>query len=227
MKVFKKISIIMLILMLITTLKVYAGTTEVKLTSPSTEVKAGETVTVTLSAVSGNGIEAFDAVLTYDKTKLQLTNENALAATNFASISGTDDLTGEFRLSLLYTGSGNAPAEADLAQLEFEVLDAANVNDILNIKLSDITLIDSEETGTEVEDVEINLTVVDEQETPEDPEDPDNPGGNTQTPGDNNNSASDDYPYAGIENYIFIIAFAVVLVAIAIYIKVSKYRDIK
>ena len=45
MKVFKRISIISIILLLLTALNVYAGTTEAKLTASSTEVKVGDTVT--------------------------------------------------------------------------------------------------------------------------------------------------------------------------------------
>ena len=213
MKVFKRIAIILIILLL----KVYAGTTEVKLTASSNEVKVGDTVTVTLSGVRGNGIEGFDGVLVYDKTKLKLTNESSLAAEGFSSISGTDDLTGEFRLSLMYIGTGTGPTEGNIAELKFEVLDAASENDTLNIKLTKIQLIDSDDTGTELEDVETNLKVVKNES---------NPDGNNTTPEGNNNNPG-NYPYAGVENGAFIILFVVAIVAIAIYKKVNKYRDIK
>ena len=217
MKVFKRIAIVSIILLLCTTLKVYAGTTEVKLTASSNEVKVGDTVTVTLSGVRGNGIEGFDGVLVYDKTKVKLTNESSLAAEGFSSISGTDDLTGEFRLSLMYIGTGTGPTEGNIAELKFEVLDAASENDTLNIKLTKIQLIDSDDTGTELEDVETNLKVVKNES---------NPDGNNTTPEGNNNNPG-NYPYAGVENGAFIILFVVAIVAIAIYKKVNKYRDIK
>lgn len=222
MKVLKKIAIIAIMLLLFTALNVYAGTTEAKLTASSSEVKVGDTVTVTLSGYRGNGIEGFDGVLEYDKTKLKLTNESSLAAEGFTSISGTDDLTGEFRLSLMYVGTGTGPAEGNLAELKFEVLDGAKENETLNIKLTDIQLIDSDNTGTKLEDIETNLKVV---------KDASDPGGNNTntTPGGNNNSNNNpgDYPYAGVGNSVFIVLFVVAIIAIAMYTKINKYRDIK
>lgn len=240
MKIFKKIISIALILLLSITLRVYAGSVEAKLTATSNEVKIGETVTATLSAQHGNGIEGFDAVLSYDKTKLKLLNEDQLAEKNYTSMSGTDDATGEFRLSLIYTGSGKGSEEANIAQLKFEVLNQAKVNDELSVKLTKINLIDSNEHENELEDVEIKLKVVEEQKDPggdnTNPGGNNNttPGGNNTTPGGNNNTNtngnntnSGDYPYAGIENYMFIIIVAISIIAIVGYTKVKKYRDIK
>ena len=226
MKLFKKIVLMVIVFLLCLTMKAYAGVTEVNLKTSSTEVKPGEKVTVTVSAVRGNGIEGFDAVLEYDKTKLKLTNEGSLAGENYSSLSGTDDLTGEFRVSLMYIGSGDGPAEADIAKLEFEVLDGAKVDDILSVKLTDIQLIDSELTGTEVEDKEVQIKVIKE-ETPGGNTNTNTPSGNTNTntPGQNNN-ASGDYPYAGTGNIAFIIISVVTIIAIAMYIKIKKYRDI-
>ena len=224
MKLFKKIVLMIIVFLLCLTMKAYAGVTEVNLKASSTEVKPGEKVTVTISAVRGNGIEGFDAVLEYDKTKLKLTNEGSLAGENYSSLSGTDSLTGEFRVSLMYVGSGDGPAEADIAKLEFEVLDGAKVADILSVKLTDIQLIDSELTGTEVADKEVQIKVIEEE----------TPGGNTNTPSGNtntntpgqNNNASGDYPYAGTGNIAFIIISVVTIIAIAMYLKIKKYRDI-
>lgn len=239
MKILNKIMLLLIIFLLCATVNVYAGETEAKLKASSTEVKVGEIVTVTLSGYRGNGIEGFDSVLEYDKTKLKLINENQLAGENYSSLSGTDDLTGEFRLSLMYVGEGVGPEKADLAELKFEVLDGAKVNDNLNIKLTDVQLIDSEGTGTDLEDVNVDLKVVKDEENPGGNTNTNTPGGNTNTntpggntntntPGGNNNS-SGNYPYAGegSSNYKFIVIFAITLVAIGIYIKISKYRDIK
>ena len=235
MKLFKKIVLMIIVFLLCLTMKAYAGVTEVNLKASSTEVKPGEKVTVTVSAVRGNGIEGFDAVLEYDKTKLKLTNEGSLAGENYSSLSGTDDLTGKFRVSLMYIGSGDGPAEADIAKLEFEVLDGAKVDDILSVKLTDIQLIDSELTGTEVEDKEVQIKVI-EEETPGGNTNTNTPGGNTNTntPGGNtntntpgqNNNAGGDYPYAGTENFALIIISVVTIIAIAMYLKIKKYKGI-
>ena len=131
----------------------------------------------------------------------------------------------------MYIGSGDGPAEADIAKLEFEVLDGAKVDDILSVKLTDIQLIDSELTGTEVEDKEVQIKVI-EEETPGGNTNTNTPSGNTNTPGGNtntpgqNNNAGGDYPYAGTGNIAFIIISVVTIIAIAMYIKIKKYRDI-
>lgn len=242
MKTFRKIILIVTIILLALTLKAYAGTIEVKLTPTSNEVKVGETVTVTLSVQHGNGVEGFDSVLKYDKTKLKLNNEEQLAQKDYMSMSGTDELTGDLKVSLIYSGTGTTPSQADIAKLEFEVLSGANVNDELSIKLESVQVIDSDDTGSDVEDVEVKLTVVEPDNNPGGDDEPGNntntPGGNTNTntPGGNTNTNTPDgnantnspgnYPYAGIGNYMTIIIFAVAVVAIAIYVKINKYREI-
>lgn len=244
MKTFRRTILIVTIILLALTLKAYAGTIEVKLTPTSNEVKVGDTVTVTLSVQHGNGVEGFDSVLKYDKTKLKLNNEEQLAQKDYISMSGTDESTGDLKVSLIYTGTGTAPSQADIAKLEFEVLSGANVNDELSVKLEGVQVIDSGDTGSEVEDVEVKLTVVEPDNNPSG-DDNDKPGNNTNTPGGNTNTntpggnsntntpdgntntnSPSDYPYAGIENYMTIIIFAVAVVAIAIYVKINKYREI-
>lgn len=162
MKVCKKIALIAIMLILLTTLNVYAGVVEVTSTVSSTEVKVGDTVTITLDAKFATGIEGIDATLEYDTTKLKLTNESALAASNFTSMSGTNDATGDFKLSVLYTGSGAAPTEATFATLTFEVLNTVTVNETLTIKLSELEIGDSEDNWVELDDIITTLTVVEE-----------------------------------------------------------------
>lgn len=241
MKVFKRIAIMAIILMLCTTVNVYAGTTEAKLTASSNDVKVGDIVTITLSAYRGNGVEGFDATLKYDKTKLKLTNESQIATGGYTSLSGTDESTGDFKLSLMYGNSGDSPTQADIAQLKFEVLSGAKVNDVLNIKLTDVIVMDPDVNQTELDDVEINIKVVEKSTN--------TGGGNTTTGGNNtttggNNTTSGgnsstsgknntagagnkpvDYPKAGIGNFMFVILVAVVIAGI-IYVKINKYRDI-
>lgn len=243
MKIFRRTILIVTIILLSLVLKVYAGTIDVKLTPTSNNVKVGETVTVTLSVQHGNGVEGFDAILKYDETKLKLKNEEQLAQKDYTNVSGTDEATGDFRVTLIYAGTGKiAPTQADIAKLEFEVLSGANVDDELSIKLESVQVIDSDDTGSDVEDVEVKLTVVEPDNNPGGDDEPGNntntPGGNTNTntPGGNTNTNTPDgntntnspsnYPYAGIGNYMTIIIFAVAVVAIAIYVKINKYREI-
>ena len=162
MKICKKIALLAIIFILLTTLNVYAGIVEITSSASSQNVKVGDTVTVTLSAKFGTGIEGIDATLEYDKTKLKLTNESALAASNFTSMSGTNDSTGEFKLSVLYTGSEAAPTEATFATLSFEVLNTVTVNEELTVKLTGIEMGDSQDNWVELDDVITTLKVVEE-----------------------------------------------------------------
>lgn len=230
MKILKKTITIAIILVLCITLKIYAGRIEAKLTANSTNVKVGETVTVTLSGYHGNGVEGFNGALKYDGTKLKLINEEQLATTNYTNASGIDELTKDFMLTVMYGGSGKGPVEANLAQLKFEILDGAKANDVLNIKLTKANLMDSNDNENELDDIEINLKVVEEQKKPEGNTNTNTPGENTNTntPGGNTNTNTPgDYPYAGFENYMPIIIFVVAIIAIAVYVKTNKYRDIK
>ena len=165
MKVCKKIALIAIMFILLSTLNVYAGIVEVTSTVSSREVKVGDTVTVTLAAKFGTGIEGIDATLDYDTTKLKLTNESALAASDFTSMSGTNDATGDFKLSVLYTGSGAAPTEATFATLTFEVLNTVTVSETLTIKLSEMEIGDSDDNWVELDDQTITLTVIEENTT--------------------------------------------------------------
>lgn len=162
MKICRKIALLAIIFILLTTLNVYAGIVEMHATASAKTVKAGDTVTITLSGKFTTGVEAANAVLDYDTTKLKLTNESTLAATNYLSMSGTNDATGEFILSVMYSGSGSAAAEATFATLSFEVLDTVSANEKLTIKLSEIEMGDSEDNWVELDDITTTLTVGEE-----------------------------------------------------------------
>jgi len=227
MKMLKRIALIAIICILAVTLNVYAGVTEVILNASSTEVKVGETVTITLSAKNGTGIEGIDSVLDYDKTKLELTNASTLAAENFMSMSDTNDSTGKFQLSLMYTGAGNAPQQAEVAKLTFKVLDGAQTNETLTIKLSDIELGGSDDDWTTVADQTVTIKALrDEEQTPGDEDQ--GTGDGTQTPDDgkDDTTADDNYGYAGLEDYALVLILGGIVLVVTLYKKSNKYKDI-
>ena len=204
---FKRIALMAIILILSITLNVYAGATMVLLESNVTEVEAGDTITIKVLAKCGTRIEGIDSVLDYDKTKLELTNASTLAAEGFTSMSETNDLTGKFQLSLMYTGTGSAPYEADVATLTFKVLDTVKAKETLTIKLANIELGDSEDEWTELADQTVSIKVAGEPEPEPEPEpDP-------------------EYPYAGVGDYVFI-AIGIIIIAVVLYKKSNKYNDI-
>ena len=161
MKKCKKIALLVIVFLLSTTLNVFADGASANITltpSPAT-AKAGDTVTVTLSAECATKIEGIDSTLSWDNTKLQLTNQDALATNGYISMSGVDESTGEFKLSVLYNGSGDAPTQTDFATLNFKLLEAVTANEKLAITLSKIEVGDSDDAWIAVGDKTIELTV--------------------------------------------------------------------
>lgn len=160
MKKCKKIFILEIIIMILMTINVYANTTGgITIKSTETFVAVGDKIEVIVSAECANGIEGVDGILKYDNTKLKLINENELAISDFDSVSGMDEKTGEFRLSILYSGTQKAPNSADVAKLNFEVLDDAIKSETVDVQLIDAQIGDSNDEWIEPEDATITLTV--------------------------------------------------------------------
>lgn len=154
----KKIIVLAIIFMTCITINVNANTTnEITMNSTNTTVGVGDEIEIVVSAKSENGIEGIDGILKYDKTKLKLVNEDELVTSDFGSVSGFDEENDEFRLSILYTGTGEAPTSAEFAKLKFEVLNKARGT--LSVELIDIQMGDSKDEWIEPEDVTINFTV--------------------------------------------------------------------
>jgi len=156
MKRCKKIILLALIFILSLSLNVYADSpsAEITFTQSATSVKPGETITISLTAKCATGIEGIESILEWDKTKLEFTNAESLAATGYTSMSDFDDATGKFSLSLFYTGA-ETPTNAKFAELKFKVLTGVNAEEELSVKLSNIELGDSNDDWITIEDKEI------------------------------------------------------------------------
>ncbi len=194
MKNCKKIALLAIVFVLSAVLNVNAAdyaepsAVNVTLTPSATQIKSGETVTVSLSAKCATGIEGIDSTLEYDKTKLQLTE---VAAKGFTSMSGEDG-DGNYKLSVLYTDAAAAPTEAKFVTLTFEALNTVVEDETLSIKLKGIELGDSDDEWFKVEDKEVIITVVAEEPTPGEGEtDPDD---GEPTPGDGETYPADGAP---------------------------------
>lgn len=158
MKVLKKILLVCLIMILAMNIKVRADETtvsnnDVTLKLSSTEAKIGDKIQLIISAKSDTGIGGLDSILTWDKTKLKFVNENSFP------LSGTNDSTGEFSFSVLYDGDDT---EADLATLEFEVIDTVTAGEVLNIGFSNIEIIDTNDDGIKISDKQVAITIIGE-----------------------------------------------------------------
>lgn len=171
MKTCKKIAIMaimMVIAILSSTINVYAGLAEIILKSVPAEASVGDTVKVTFNGKCGLGVEGVEATLVYDKTKLSLVTEEGKAAINgYLDMSGTNG-AGEYKLTIMYAGAGDTPTEVDFANLEFKVLDGANVNDNLSVKLTDVQFVDTTGLDGSLADSEVIIKVVEKQQPPVD-----------------------------------------------------------
>lgn len=251
MRVCKKIALMVMVFIMLSTLNVFAETGDILLDVSSKEIKTGDKVKVTLSAKLATGIEGIDATLQFDKTKLKLTNESSLATDDFLSMSGTNDLTGDFKLSILYTGTSVAPTESNFAILEFEVLDTVTDKETLDIKLYEIEIGDSEDNWIEIEDKIITLIVTEEQDTDNGIEDENQDAiDDEQNKDDENQELTDNeqnqdnenqevnnseenkddtiadkiFNKAGLKHYSLI--FGLIVAVIIISKKVNEYKDI-
>lgn len=158
MKKICKITIIGIIYILISISHVYAATAEIVVKASSTDVKIGDIVTITVSVKNQAGIEGIDSILQYDKSKLKLTNSSEITTDKFLNLSGEDEKTGYYRLTLLSNTTQSILAETEVATLKFEILKGCSENEI--IKISEIVLVDSNDNLIDIEDKEIQLNIL-------------------------------------------------------------------
>lgn len=196
MKKHIKITVISLIIALVSIVNVYAaGETDVTATADKTETKVEDTITINLSANCETGIEGIDSTLVYDKTKLELSNLSVDA--KFSNMSGTDDSTGEYKLTVI-SNSEEILTSGIFATLEFKVLDTAKADETLTIKLVGIEIGDSNDEWTTIDDKEITLKIVEENSGTDD-NNPDEDNNNSGT-GDSNLDEDNDNSETGDNN---------------------------
>ena len=163
MKRIKKIALLLIVVILSTTFNVHATnqTNAISLSTSAIEIKAGDTVTITISAQCETGVSDFNAALYWDATKLQL--DGIQQHEYYTNLSGKE---GEKQyVSILYGDMlGNAPEQNptevnDFVKLQFKVSDTVVAAESLSIKLAEIEFYDANSDEVTVEDKEITLTV--------------------------------------------------------------------
>ena len=175
----KKIFIIgmVFILILLNAVTCFAAETTVQLVSDKSEVKAGETFTVTIKAVCDEGINGLDTAYSYDEEKLELVSTNVGA--NFSNLSTGNEIS-------LISISTEKITSADLFTLTFKVKEGVAVDSTAQIGI-DETLLGSDaatDSNHMIDAQNITVTVVSGITLePDEPVDPENPG-NPETPGE-------------------------------------------
>lgn len=211
----------------------FAATGTVEFKPNTTEVKKGETFTVTLSATSEDGINGIDTKYTYDSEKLELVSENVADSTNWSNIGASPDIT-------IICNSTQSIKNANIYILTFKVRDNVSVGSTIKIKTTDILLDTDAQTDSEVTitSKKLEITVKDSSEEKSNENNKNsnelnNKGTQTTTTITNTNK-SDSTSAVGIlpktgENFVMISMLIVIAIVLSIifYKKYMQHKDIK
>ena len=171
---------IVILLILTNTMAVYANTgTTATAQADKTQVKAGDTFTITLSANCPDGIGTLETNYTYDKDKLELKSEQ-VANANFFNLNLEDEqIMVEGLISVMGTSK-----QGDIYKITFQVKEDVEANSTIKVNF-DKTVILAWNTDAEyeIDSQEVTLTVIEEQQPPTGGDEQDPPtGGEEQDP---------------------------------------------
>ena len=238
-KIITAIIIAILIMLLASISFAASGTVEFK--SSTTEVKKGETFTVTLSATSEDGINGIDTKCIYDSEKLELVNEKVADSSNWSNMGTSPDIT-------VICNSTQSIKNADIYILTFKVKDNVSSGSTIKIETTKILLDTDAQTDSEVEipSKKIEITVKEvskDNPNQEEPEDNPNPSNKPSNKSGNNNSktttesepaksdsttAIGSLPQTGV-NYVMITIFIIIAIVLSVifYKKYMQHKEIK
>lgn len=239
----KLISILSIITLLTTlvSLNVNAADATATFKADKTTVEAGGTFTVTLQLKYADGLSGAETNITYDATKLELTDRKE----GNSSTTGmpTEMESGKYNIALMES--------ADTAELSyvltFKVKDTVSVGDTLTISTEEITVVDKDiKDLPNISKQSVTVTVASASSGNED----DNQGGNKQanqnegnkaTADEGNNTNSGGYvnitnknatqssktmPYTGRNLIVGIVVVALGTVAAVSYVTYRRYKNI-
>lgn len=127
-------------IMLLSFSNVYAATGKVTLKSSSSEVKPGDTFTVTISASCDSGINGIDTKFTYDTDKLEM-ESSMLSDSRFASLGSDQDIT-------IISNTTDKITSADIWKIVFKVKSTAKSGDSAKITMQDGTMDSDDENNS-------------------------------------------------------------------------------
>lgn len=125
---------IILIMVIVNAAVVQADTLPtVTIKTSSTEVKPGETLTVTLSVKCDNGINGFDATYSYDDSILELQSGAVTDTTKWSSLGSGNSIT-------IICNSSEKITNSDIYVLTFKVKENATIGSKATINFENITV---------------------------------------------------------------------------------------
>ena len=216
----------------------------VELTPSKTEVKAGDTVEITVKAKYQEGISGIDAILEHS-SNLTFEESNTTVAQGFSNMSGKNEDTNEYKLSVNHNSTGTQPTEVEIAVLKFTVSNSVKAGDQVRVSLKDIKVYDSSVNKIAPEEDDQILQIIvggkssggttpAEEPTEETPKQttPTEKTPTEKTPtttttgaGTTEDTANKKMDYAGAEDYA--IGFiAVILIGGISFIKYRQYKNI-
>lgn len=151
------------VLLILTNIITCYAATEISVTlhADKTEVKAGETFTVTLKATCPDGINGVVTTYSYEEDKLEYVSENVADSDNYAF--GGNKETKEI---FVYCISTDSIQEADVYTLTFRVKEGVEPDSTATVSITETTL-DSdaaEDSEHKISVQPINITVVSDEE---------------------------------------------------------------
>lgn len=121
----------------------FAATGTVEFKPSTSQVKKGDTFTVTLSAQSDDGINGVDTKYTYNSEELELVSGNLADSTKWTSLGSGQDIT-------VISNSEQSVKNANLYVLTFKVKDNVSVGDVLKVETNEILLDTDAQENSEV-----------------------------------------------------------------------------
>ena len=111
----------------------YAATGTVELKASTTEVKKGDTFTVTISATCEEGINAIKTKYSYDTDKLELVDEKLIDTSKWITMGTQPEL-------IILSNSRDSIKSADLYVITFKVKDNVSAGDTVKVETEEIIL---------------------------------------------------------------------------------------
>ena len=121
----------------------FAATGTVEFKPSTSQVKKGDTFTVTLSAQSDDGINGVDTKYTYNSEELELVSGTLADSTKWTSLGSGQDIT-------VISNSEQSVKNANLYVLTFKVKDKVSVGDVLKVETNEILLDTDAQENSEV-----------------------------------------------------------------------------
>lgn len=125
-------NLIIMLIILLTSVS-YAATGSVDLKVSANEVKKGDTITVTISASSQDGINGISTKYTYDSDKLEVISEGIANASNWANLGTPPNIT-------IISNTSSKITNDDVYTIKFKVKENVTVGDTITIGTTEIVL---------------------------------------------------------------------------------------